>query len=153
MVTQWHVICFRQSRQMSRRFEDCMGRRTWLAGLWIALAACVSPSLPPDDPPEPSVELGIGVARLSGHVGEGAVFVLVHNRDSGLVFGQRTASGAYDFEVQAERCDLLALWYTSGLFQSTQVVFRPADLAERRGVCGATGVAGDASSELPSDTE
>src|SRR5688572_5240624 len=127
---------------MGRSIEDRMGRKTWLAGLFVvALSACVSPTLPPDDPPEPVVELGVGVARLIGHIGEGPAFVLVHNRDSGLVFGQRTASGAYDFEVQAERCDRLALWYTAGLFQSTAVVFRPAELAERRGACADTGAA------------
>lgn len=133
--------------------NDRMGRKTWLAGLLVALGACVSPTLPPDDPPEPSVELGVGVARLSGHVGEGPAFVLVHNRDSGLVFGQRTASGAYDFEVPAEPCDLLALWYAAGLFQSTQVRFRPADLAERRGACAAAGAADDAGPEPPGDGE
>ena len=138
---------------MGRSVDDRMSRKTWLAALCGALAACVSPTLPPDDPPEPSVELGVGVVRLRGHVGEGPAFVLVHNRDSGLVFGERTASGDYDFEVQAERCDLLALWYTAGLFQSSQVRFRPADLAERRGVCAATGIAGDAGSNLPGDTE
>ena len=149
----WHVTCFCQLRAMGRSVEHRTGHKTWLTGLCVALAACVSPTLPPDDPPEPSVELGVGVARLSGHIGEGPAFVLVHNRDSGLVFGQRTASGDYDFEVQTERCDLLALWYTAGLFQSTQVTFRPADLAERRGACAATGAAGDAGPSLPGDTE
>lgn len=138
---------------MGRSIDDRIGRKTWLAGLFVALGACVSPTLPPDDPPEPSVELGVGVARLIGHIGEGSAFVLVHNRDSGLVFGQRTASGAYDFEVQTEPCDLLALWYTAGLFQSTQVLFRPADLAERRGACAAVGAPADAGSEPPGDTE
>jgi len=125
-----------------------MGRKTWLAALFVALGACVSPTLPPDDPPEPEVELGVGVARLIGHIGVGPAFVLVHNRESGLVFGQRTASGAYDFDVPTEPCDRLALWYTAGRFQSSPVVFRPAELAERRGACGATGAAGD---DVPGD--
>lgn len=117
-----------------------MSRGSWLPALLVALVSCVSPTLPPDDPPDPEVELGVGVARLIGHVGEGPAFVLVHNRDTGLVFGQRTATGSYDFEVRTGPCDLLALWYTAGLFQSTQITFRPADLAERRGFCrsGAT---------------
>jgi hypothetical protein len=91
--------------------------------------------LPPDDPPAPDVELGVGVARLRGFVGAGQAFVLVHNRMNGLVFGQRTATGAYDFEVQTEPCDVLALWYTRGSFQSTAVTFRPAEVAGVRERC------------------
>lgn len=113
-------------------------RRQWLglgAGLVLAVA-CITPTLPPDDPPEPDVELGVGVARLRGSVGSGPAYVLVHNRVSGLVFGQHTAaSGAYDFEVQTQPCDLLALWYTRGNFQSTAVTFRPAEIAGERGGC------------------
>jgi len=89
----------------------------------------------PDDPPEPDVELGAGVARLRGHVGVGPSFVLVNNRASGLVFGERTPTGAYDFEVQTEPCDLLALWYTAGSFQSHAITFRPAEIVGRRGEC------------------
>lgn len=138
----WHVACFAALQAMGTSVKHRMGRKSWLAGLFVALVACVSPTLPPDDPPEPHVELGVGVARLSGHIGEGPAFVLVHNRDTGLVFGQRTAFGDYDFEVQTEPCDLLAFWYTAGLFQSTQVMFRPGDLAERRGFCATSGDAG-----------
>lgn len=101
------------------------------------VSGCATPTLPPDDPPEPDVELGVGVARLRGHVGAGPSFVLVHNRVSGLVFGQRSVAGQYDFEVQAEPCDLLALWYTMGTFQSTSTTFRPAEVAGPRGSCGA----------------
>lgn len=117
-------------------------RRRWIefglgAGLLIA-AGCITPTLPPDDPPEPEVELGVGVARLRGYVGDGPAYVLVHNRASGLIFGQRTATGFYDFEVAAEPCDLLALWYTRGEFQSTAVTFKPADIADHRGACPAS---------------
>jgi hypothetical protein len=108
--------------------------RPWPWALVLVLA-CVTPTLPPDDPPEPEVELGLGVARLSGHVGEGPAFVLVHNRVSGLVFGQRTLTGAYDFEVRTEPCDPLQLWYTAAGFQSTAISFQPAELAGRRGEC------------------
>lgn len=129
---------------MSRHTPLRPSRKAWLAGLLVVLLACVSPTLPPDDPPEPSIELGVGVARLSGYVGEGPAFVLVHNRDTGLIFGQRTATGVYDFEVQTEPCDLLALWYTAGSFQSTQVRFRPADVVGGPGVCRRQAIEGDA---------
>ncbi len=114
--------------------------RAWPLALALILA-CVTPTLPPDDPPEPEVELGVGVARLSGHIGEaGPAFVLVHNRVSGLVFGQRTLTGAYDFEVRTEPCDPLQLWYTVSGFQSTAISFQPAELAGRRGECSSAAV-------------
>ena len=115
-------------------------RRQWLsiglrAGLWLVVG-CITPTLPPDDPPVPDVELGVGVARLRGAVGDGEpAYVLVHNRVSGLVFGQRTATGAYDFEVPTAPCDLLALWYTVGSFQSSAVTFKPGEVAGVRGSC------------------
>jgi hypothetical protein len=123
-------------------------KSSWRAGarsmLVVALAwtlGCVTPTLPPDDPPEPDVELGAGVARLRGYVGSGPAYVLVHNRVSGLVFGQRTPDGAYDFEVQTEPCDPLALWYTRGTFQSSAVTFRPAEVDGSRGSCSSAGAA------------
>jgi hypothetical protein len=77
----------------------------------------------------------MGTARLTGHVGEGPAYVFVHNRITDLVFGQRTPTGAYAFEVQAAPCDELVLWYTAGTFQSNAVVFLPAELAGQRGAC------------------
>lgn len=106
----------------------------WLL-LLLGVAGCITPTLPPDDPPAPDVELGVGVARLSGHLGVGPAFVLVHNRVNGLVFGERTPTGAYDFEVLTEPCDVLAFWYTLGSFQSPAVTFRPADKVGRRREC------------------
>jgi hypothetical protein len=92
--------------------------------------------LPPDDPPVPDlVELGGGTAFLTGHVGEGPAFVFVQNRVTDLVFGQRTPTGAYAFEVQTGPCDELRLWYSAGLFQSTQVLFVPAELAGEPELC------------------
>jgi hypothetical protein len=117
----------------------------WLA--WPLLAAwlgCVSPTLPPDDPPEPEVELGVGVAYLRGAVAAAPAFVLVHNRATGLIFGQRTATGAYAFEVQSEPCDLLALWYESGSFQSSAVTFFPAEVAGTPDACRNRDTAGAA---------
>jgi hypothetical protein len=80
------------------------------------------------------------VARLRGYVVVSPAYVFVHNRASGLVFGQRTEDGVYDFEVTTEPCDLLALWYTKGAFQSTAVTFQPAEVAGIRGSCSSTGV-------------
>jgi hypothetical protein len=113
----------------------------------LLVAGCITPTLPPDDPPTPDVELGVGVARLRGYVGAGPAYVLVHNRSSGLVFGERTATGVYDFEVQTEPCDLLALWYTRGSFQSTAVTFRPGEVAGVRAGCPQVEPAPDAGVE------
>jgi hypothetical protein len=103
--------------------------------LLAAWLGCVSPTLPPDDPPEPQVELGVGVASLRGAVPAAPAIVLVHNRASGLVFGQRTVTGAYAFDVPAEPCDRLALWYETPSFQSTSLTFFPAELAGDRDAC------------------
>ncbi|MGZ5429705.1 MAG: hypothetical protein ACXWFS_11910 [Thermoanaerobaculia bacterium] len=107
----------------------------WALALLACVGGCVTPTLPPDDPPEPVVELGVGVARLRGHVGSGPALVLVHNRVSDLVFGERTLSGAYDFEVPTQPCDTLAFWYTMGTFQSSAITFRPAELIGPRDAC------------------
>lgn len=105
--------------------------------LAATILSCVSPTLPPDDPPAPDVELGRGVAFLRGSVAVAPAFVLVHNRDTGLIFGQRTASGPYAFEVIAEPCDRLALWYEAGSFRSSAVAFQPAVAAGDRSACRA----------------
>jgi hypothetical protein len=121
----------------------------WLS-LLLVLGGCITPTLPPDDPPEPDVELGAGVARLRGHVGIGPSFVLVHNRVNGLVFGERTPTGEYDFEVVTEPCDLLSLWYTMGAFQSPAITFRPAEIVGRRGECSDVLAAPEADAGPPS---
>jgi hypothetical protein len=105
-------------------------------GLVCALAGCLSPTLPPDDPPAPDTAvLGTGTALLSGHVGEGPAFVFVQNRVTDLVFGQRTPTGAYSFEVQTGPCDELRLWYSAGVFQSTSVLFVAAEVAGQPELC------------------
>jgi hypothetical protein len=106
-----------------------------LSPLLAAWLGCVSPTLPPDDPPEPEVELGTGVAYLRGAVPAAPAIVLVHNRATGLVFGQRTLTGAYAFEVPTQPCDLLAFWYETPSFQSTSLTFFPAELAGPRDAC------------------
>jgi hypothetical protein len=118
-----------------------------LLALVVWVGGCITPTLPPDEPPAPDIELGTGVARLRGHVGVGPAFVFVHNRANGLVFGERTPTGAYDFEVRTEPCDLLALWYTMGSFQSPAIAFRPAELAGPRNSCSAAAERSSASGD------
>ena len=130
---------------MSARVSPRVGLLACLLAAVLMLCGCATPTLPPDDPPAPDeVELGVGVARLSGRVNTGPAFVLVLNRVSGLLFGQQTADGFYDFEVRTEPCDALALWYTIGTFQSSAVTFRPAEVNGPRGVCAGV-------PELPAD--
>jgi hypothetical protein len=124
-------------RSMKVKMGYWAGLRVLLLALLVWVAGCITPTLPPDEPPAPEVELGAGVARLSGHLGVGPAFVLVHNRANGLVFGERTPTGAYDFEVRTEPCDVLALWYTMGTFQSQAITFRPGELDGPRGSCSA----------------
>jgi hypothetical protein len=135
---------------MMAHLGSMAGLRGWLLALLAGVGGCITPTLPPDEPPAPEVEIGAGVARLRGHVGVGPAFVLVHNRASQLVFGERTPTGAYDFEVRTEPCDVLALWYTMGGFQSPTITFRPAEAEGRRGACS-TASAPSASEGVPSD--
>jgi hypothetical protein len=135
---------------MTERISSWAKSCALLLALLACLGGCVTPTLPPDDPPEPDVELGVGFARLRGHVGGGPAFVLVHNRVSNLVFGERTRSGAYDFEVPSDPCDTLAFWYTIGSFQSSAITFRPADVVGPRGSCPArAGASSDAGTDEP----
>jgi hypothetical protein len=117
--------------------------RRWACAL-LVLGSCVSPTLPPDDPPAPRVELGEGRATLRGAVPEAPAFVIALNETSGLLYGQRTLTGAYAFEVELHPCDYFALWYQAGDFQSSAVHFVAADRAGRPELCDdATGVSPD----------
>jgi hypothetical protein len=95
--------------------------------------------LPPDDPPRPEVELlGGGVVLLSGVVPGWPASVLARNDSTGLIFGQDTVDGFYSFEVLAERCDPIELWYTTGGYRSPPLRFVPAALTDPplpRSVC------------------
>jgi hypothetical protein len=108
----------------------------------LAFQGCISPTLPPDDPPRPQVELGDGVVFLRGAVPVGPSSVFAQNNRTGLIFGQDTLDGTYGFSVEAEPCDNLDLWYTDGVFRSSPLRFVPAALSEPplpRSVCfGAT---------------
>ncbi len=105
----------------------------------MALTGCISPTLPPDDPPQPEVELlGGGEVLLRGVVPAWPASVLARNERTGLIFGQDTLDGFYSFVVLAERCDPLELWYTTGSFRSSPLRFVPAALTDPplpRSVC------------------
>ena len=105
----------------------------------LALSGCISPTLPPDDPPLPEVELlGDGQVLLSGAVASWPSSVFARNDRTGFIFGQDTLDGLYSFRVLAERCDPLELWYTTGGFRSSPVRFVPAALTNPplpRSVC------------------
>lgn len=99
---------------------------------WVAssllLVGCISPTLPPDDPPLPEVEIGEGTVLLSGVVPPAPASVFVRNRATDLIYGQFTPSGAYHFEILAGPCDPLSLWYSAGDFSSAALRFAAADL-------------------------
>lgn len=102
-----------------------------VAALALALSGCISPTLPPDDPPRPEVELlGEGHVLLRGVVAAWPASVFARNDSTGLIFGQDTLDGFYSFEVLAERCDPIELWYTTGGFRSSPVRFVPAALTD-----------------------
>lgn len=107
--------------------------------LALALSGCISPTLPPDDPPLPEVELlDAGQVLLSGAVPLSPSSVFARNDRTGFIFGQDTLDGMYSFPVLAERCDPLELWYTTGGFRSAPLRFVPAALTNPplpRSVC------------------
>jgi hypothetical protein len=109
--------------------------------LALLVPGCISPTLPPDDPPRPEVEIGNGVVLLSGAVPEANSYVFAQNNRTGLIFGEETATGIYRFSVEAEPCDNLDLWYTAGAFRSSPLRFVPAALSDPplpRSVCFGT---------------
>jgi hypothetical protein len=126
-------------RRSSARSPGATGRRSFVAALALALSGCISPTLPPDDPPLPEVELlGEGQMLLRGAVPAWPASVLARNDRTGLIFGQDTFDGFYEFRVSAEVCDPLELWYTTGGFRSSPLRFVPAALTDPplpRSVC------------------
>src|SRR5258706_2942472 len=77
------------------------GRR-WLFGAALCLAGCLSPTLPLPPPSNPMVSGtdADGNVRLTGTVEpESEVFALNHTNN--VISGQLTASGTYDFKIQA----------------------------------------------------
>lgn len=93
-------------------------RRIWLFSVALAVAGCLSPTLPLPPPDDPTVSaVSEGVVRLAGHThAKSEVYAL--NYRSNLIFGQYTESGDYDFLVEAVQNDRLALWYVTGANES-----------------------------------
>jgi hypothetical protein len=130
-------------RPTTARSAWASGRRSFFVVVCALLVpACISPTLPPGDPPRPAVELGEGVVVLRGAVPQWPSSVFAQNNRTGLIFGQETLDGSYDFTVEAQPCDDLDLWYTTGVFRSSPLRFVPAALTDpplSRSICfGAT---------------
>ena len=92
--------------------------RRWLFGAALFAAGCLSPTLPLPPPNKPDVSSSSeGLVRLKGAVEpQSEVFAL--DRNSNLISGQYTASGNYDFTLQAVEGDSLSLWYVNGTVES-----------------------------------
>jgi hypothetical protein len=98
--------------------------RSWLVGTALLAAGCLSPTLPLPPPSEPSVSSTetLGLVRLTGSVApESEVIALNHDND--LISGQYTASGSYDFTIQAQDRDWLSLWYVKDTVESPATDF------------------------------
>jgi hypothetical protein len=106
-------------------------RRVFVVACALLGVSCITPTLPPDDPPLPKVELlGQDTVLLSGVVPHAPASVFARNRSSGLIFGETTPDGLYDFEVKATPCDTLDFWYRSATFQSSPIRLVPGQLSE-----------------------
>lgn len=98
-------------------------RRLLLLSAGLALASCLSPTLPLPPPSRPDVSAPDdgGLVRLQGHAAPHSE-VIAWNRRSDVIAGQVTRdSAAYDFKIQAEVGDLLELWYIQGDDESQSV--------------------------------
>lgn len=93
-------------------------RRGWLVGAALAAAGCLSPTLPLPPPSEPIISADTqGLIRLKGTVQpDSEVFAL--NRNTNLINGQYTPSGAYDFTIAAQERDAISFWYVNGKLES-----------------------------------
>jgi len=90
--------------------------RSWLLGVaLLAVGGCLSPTLPLPPPGDPTVTATdtAGLVRLRGVV-EPESHVLAKNLNTGLIAGQYTKTGAYDFTLAAQEGDAISLWYTQG---------------------------------------
>ena len=88
------------------------------AALCAGAAGCLSPTLPLPPPTDPTVaSVSEGVVRFTGTVeSESEVFAL--DRNSNVIAGQYTHSGAYDFTLVAQDRDEISLWYIHGTVES-----------------------------------
>jgi len=99
-------------------------RRSWLVGAALLAAGCLSPTLPLPPPSDPMMTATdtAGLVRLTGAV-EPQSDVLAFNRNTRLIAGQFTESGAYDFTIEAHEGDAISLSYVVGTVQSPPTEF------------------------------
>lgn len=104
-------------------------RRTLLVVVPVALASCLSPTLPLPPPDRPSVSSPDqnGLVRIQG-VASPRVEVIAWNHNNGLIAGQVTGSDAhYDFTLRGDVHDLIELWYAEGTNESQSITFKVPD--------------------------
>jgi hypothetical protein len=98
-------------------------RRTWIVGVALTLAGCLSPTLPLPPPANPTVvDQGNGTVELSGSV-EAQSQVLALNNSSNEIIGQNTETGAYRFTIAAKPGDDITFWYQNGADVSPSIDF------------------------------
>jgi hypothetical protein len=100
-------------------------RRNVLALVGLALAGCLSPTLPLPPPSKPDVEGPDqqGQVTLDGFVPQSNTAVVAVNHRTGEIRGQIVNDFHYRFQIGAEYGDLMELWYTIGDEQSPAVKF------------------------------
>lgn len=98
-------------------------RRLLLVATSLALASCLSPTLPlpPPDRPDVSAPDASGLVRLQGAAAPRAE-VIAWNHDNDVIAGQVTRETSnYDFTIKGEVGDLIELWYIQGDDESSTV--------------------------------
>jgi hypothetical protein len=100
-------------------------RRLLLLSAGLAVASCLSPTLPlpPPDRPDVSAPDVSGLVRLEGSAAPHSE-VIAWNHDNDVIAGQVTRdTSRYDFTIQAEVGDYIELWYIQGDQESQSVRF------------------------------
>lgn len=98
-------------------------RRRFLLLAGLALASCLSPTLPlpPPDRPEISAPDSSGLVHVQG-VAAPRVEVVAWNHQTDLIAGQVTGDDShYDFTMAASVGDQIELWYIDGDEESQSV--------------------------------
>lgn len=112
-----HVVCY------SRGAMFRVLRRLLLLSAGLAVASCLSPTLPlpPPDRPDVSAPNVSGLVRLQGTAAPHAE-VIAWNHDNDVIAGQVTRdTSRYDFMIQGEVGDYIELWYILGDDESQSV--------------------------------
>lgn len=106
-------------------------RGFFLAAAVLAVAGCLSPTLPLPPPSRPDVSSpdAAGFVRITGSVQSDSV-VFAENKRTGRITGQTTdETGDYDLELAARVGDRLSIWYTVGTIESPPVDVTVPDAA------------------------